>query len=244
MEHDSRRPLKLGRIILLVAAIVAAFAVYSWFQHRAAVRERQEQLAQTQGIARVLSATFSRQNKLQVGQVSGALDVTTVDAGLFEALRSSQRATLPYSVTYTLDLSGLTLEDFRWDPATRTLTVRAPDVSPGEPNIDESRRSIQRTSGLFVTREASANLSRRAAVLATQAAARKARSPEEMAKARENGREALKRLVALPLEAADLGNINVVVRYRDEARSDTERWDVSPSIADVLRNRRQERATE
>lgn len=244
MDRDRTGPLKTRTIVLVLAGIVAILLVFGWTQQRQAERQREEQLAQAQGIARVLSATFSEQNRLQVGEVRGALDVTSVDPGLFEALRSSQRATLPYSVNYTLDLSDLTLDNFRWDAASRTLTVEAPDVVPGEPNIDESRRTVQRTSGLFVTRQASANLTSRAAGLATQAAAKRARSPAEMQKARENGREALQRLIELPLQAADIGDVNVVVRYPFEGRRDGERWDVSPSIAEVLRRAREERGTE
>ncbi|MFC7537943.1 hypothetical protein ACFQPG_11300 [Sphingomonas sp. GCM10030256] len=242
-RNEQRQPVKTRTIVLAVAAIIAVLMAFNWYQGRQQERQRQEQLAQTQGIARVLSATFSEQNKLQVGEVRGALDVTSVDAGLFEALRSSQRATLPYSVQYTMNLSGLSLDSFRWDPATRTLLVDAPDVVPGEPNIDESRRQVQATSGLFVTRQASVNLSRRAAGLATQAAARKARSPEELRKARENGRAALERLIELPLRAADI-DADVVVRYPQEGRPDGERWDVSPSIAEVLRRAKESRGTQ
>jgi type II secretory pathway pseudopilin PulG len=244
MATDLKRQVKLQYIVLLVGALLLALLASNLFQQRQAERERQEQLAQAQGIARVLSATFSEQNRLQVGEVRGALDVTSVDPGLFEALRSSQRATLPYSVQYTMDLSGLDLDDFRWDANSRTLTVVAPDVAPGEPNIDESRREVQRTSGLFVTRQASENLSRRAAGLATGAAARRARSPEEMRKARENGRRALERLIELPLAAANITNVDVVVRYAHEGGRSDERWDVSPSIADVLRNAEAARETQ
>jgi type II secretory pathway pseudopilin PulG len=244
MASDLKRRVKLRHIVLLVGALLLALLAYNWFQQREAERERQEQLAQAQGIARVLSATFSEQNRLQVGEVRGALDVTSVDPGLFEALRSTQRATLPYSVQYTMDLSGLDLDDFRWDANSRTLTVVAPDVAPGEPNIDESRREVQRTSGLFVTRQASENLSRRAAGLATTAAASRARRPEEMQKARENGRQALEGLIELPLAAANINNVDVVVRYAHEGRRSNERWDVSPSIADVLRNAEAARETQ
>ena len=244
MASDVKRWVKLRYIVLLVGALLLALLAFNWSQQRQAERERQEQLAQAQGIARVLSATFSEQNRLQVGEVRGALDVTSVDPGLFEALRSTQRATLPYSVQYTMDLSGLDLDDFPWDANSRTLTVVAPDVAPGEPNIDESRREVQRTSGLFVTRQASENLSRRAAGLATAAAARRARSPEEMQKARENGRQALKRLIELPLAAANISGVDVMVRYAHEGRRSDERWDVSPSIADVLRNAEAARETQ
>lgn len=227
------------RAILLIAALAVLIGIFAWQQQREQERRREEQIAQAEGIARVLNATFSEQSKLKVGEVKGALDVTSVDPGDFQILRSSQRVTLPYSVDYTLDLSGMDLGDFRWDEQSRTLVVEAPDIQPGRPNIDESRRVLQETEGLWVSRRASENLSRRAAGLANQAAAKEARKPEQMQKARENARQALARLIETPLEAANLGDVNVVVRFPADGVRDTERWDASPPISEVLQRSRE-----
>lgn len=246
MDSDAIKVKHSRKRWVWVVAAVAVLAVLAllWQQQRTEERRRQEQLAQAQGIAEVLSATFARQNRLQVGEVRGALDVTSVDPGYFQFLRSTQRVTLPYAVTYTLDLSGLDLSDFRWDAANRTLYVEAPDVQPGQPNIDESRRVLRETEGLWVSRNASENLSRRAAGLATQAATREARSPEQLARARENARDALASLIETPLQAADIGNVDVVVRFPQEGVRNGERWDVSPSIAEVLGRRREAEQTQ
>lgn len=227
------------RAILLIAALAVLICIVVWQQNREAERQRQEQIAQTEGIARVLSATFTRQSKLQVGELKGALDVTSVDPGLFGPLRSTQRVTLPYSVTYTVDLSDMNLDRFRWDAGSRTLMVEAPDIQASEPNVDEGRRVLQETTGLWVSRQAGENLSRRAARLAAGAAAKRAASPEEMAKARDNARQALARLIETPLEAANIGDVNVVVRFPQDGVRDSERWDVSPSITEVLQRNRE-----
>ena len=233
VEPRRLRPLiGAGTVLIIILAIVVAI----FFAHRAEERRQQEELAQAQGIARVLSATFSRQNALKVGEVSGTFDVTSVDPGMISILRSAQKATLPFSIDYSVDLSGLDANDYRWDAERRRLLVEAPDIKVGEPNIDESRRSTIATSGIFVTRQAADNLSRRAAGLANRAAVKEANKPEHLAKARENARASIASLLETPLEVAGLGDVEVVVRFPGEGRQNTERWDTSPSIAEVLAN--------
>ena len=221
-----------GTVLIVILAILAAI----FFANRAEEKRQQEELAQAQGIARVLSATFSRQNALKVGEVSGTFDVTSVDPGMFEFLRSAQKVTLPYSIDYTVDLSTLDAGDYRWDAERRRLLVEAPPIAVGKPNIDESQRRTIATSGLFVTRQAADNLSRRAAGLANAAAVKEANRPAQRAKARENARQAIASTLKTPLEVAGLGDVVVEVRFADEGRRSDEHWDVSPSIAEVLAN--------
>ena len=120
MDHPelNRRDHRI-RIIGLVLAGVLLLSWFGWQRHRAQQDEYQTSL----GLARVLSATFQARDKLEVGRVDGALDVTTVDPGLFRFLRSAQKATLPYSVAYQLDLSQLDTGDYRWDAKLTLPTV-------------------------------------------------------------------------------------------------------------------------
>jgi hypothetical protein len=234
-QVDARRLRPLigaGTVVIIIIAILIAIS----FAHRAEEKRQQEDLAQAQGIARVLSATFSRQNALKVGEVSGTFDVTSVDPGMIRILKSSQKVTLPFSIDYSVDLSGLDPSDYRWDAEHRRLLVEAPAIKVGDPNVDESRRSTIATSGIFVTREAADNLSRRAAGLANRAAVKEANKPEHLARARENARASIASLLETPLEVAGLGNVEVVVRFPGEGTRNTERWDTSPSIAEVLAN--------
>ena len=225
-----------GRPLLWLAlAIVVVLAGYFlWDRDRD--RRRAEELAQAQGLVRVLSATFNRQNALNVGEVEGAFDVTSIDPGRFPFLRSAQKVTLPYSIAYSVDLSKMTADRYRWDKDSRTLVVEAPDVTIGRPNIDESRRRMLATQGIFVTRGAADNLSRRAAVQANRAAAVEAAKPVHIQRARDNARRVIAGMLETPLEVAGLGKVNVVVRFPQDRPSD-ERWDVSPSIAEVLASR-------
>ena len=224
---------------LIIGVLVAALLVlgYLYWQRRAAI---QEEYQTSLGLARVLSATFQATDKLEVGRVDGALDVTTVDPGMFRFLRSAQKATLPYSVTYQLDLSKLDTDDYRWDPKKRVLRVTIPDVAPAAPNIDETRRRTLATDGMFVTREAFDNLNRRAAVLATRAAATEAKKPVHLDAARANARKSVAKLLETPLSVAGLGDVTVEVAFPFDGARSNEQWDVSPSIAEVLAKHRAE----
>jgi len=153
---------------------------------------------------------------------------------MFKFLRSSQKVTLPYSVGYQLDLSGLDASDYRWDAKNRTLRVTIPDVVTTKPNIDETQRRTLGTAGVFVTREAFDNLNRRAAVLATRTANAEAKKPEHLNAARANAKAAVGQLLEAPLSVAGLGDVRVQVAFPFEGAQADEQWDVSPSIAEVL----------
>ena len=217
--------------LLLVLAALGGYAI--WHQRQT----KQEEYQTSLGLARVLSATFEKQAKLHVGEVTGALDVTTVDPGMFKFLRSAQKVTLPYSVGYQLDVSGLDAGDYRYDARRRVLRVTIPDVAPTLPNIDETRRRTLSTAGMFVTREAFDNLNRRAAVLATRTATAEARKPVHLDAARANARRAVASLLEAPLDVAGLGNVTVEVAFPFDGERAGEHWDVGPSIAEVLAGR-------
>jgi hypothetical protein len=227
---------KLPVVTLLLAALILVVGLFVW--NRVQERQRAEELAQAQGLVRVLSATFSKQSALKVGVVEGAFDVTTIDPGQFPILRSAQKVKLPYSIDYTVDLSNMTADQYRWDKDSRTLVVEAPDVMVGRPNIDEARRQTLSTQGIFVTRGAADNLSRRAAVQANRAATAEAVKPVHLDKARDNARRAIAAMLETPLELSGMGKVNVVVRLPQDGQQNSERWDVSPSIAEVLAGRR------
>lgn len=222
---------------LLLIALGLIGGIFWWQDKRAEERRVEEQLAQAQGIVRVLSATFSNKAALKVGEINGTLDVTVVDPGAVPLLRSSQKATVPYSVGYTLNLSDVGADDYRWEPGARTLTIRVPTVTPEAPNIDEANRAVAGTSGLFVTRGASANLARRASQLATAKAGEVAAEPANLAAAQKNAEKVVAALARTPLEAAGLGPITVRVVTPAAGVRDGERWDVSRSIEQVLADR-------
>ena len=193
-------------------------------------------------VTKIIAERISGSASLRVSQLNGTIQSTARDVRGFGWLKSDQVVKMPFSVDYFVDLSGLSADDLEWNEQRRTLIVNAPDVTAGKPNLDEARRTLVRTSGLFVTREAGEALSRRASAHAEVRARASARSPERMAQAREYGRAALAKLMSAPLAAMGYGDARVLVTFPPERKGDNrEQWDVTTPINEVLANKRGQR---
>lgn len=189
-------------------------------------------------VTKVIAERIAGMSRLKVSELSGTIQSTAQDVRGFGLLTSGQVVKMPFSVDYFVDVGALGAGDLEWNAATRTLIVNAPDVTAARPNVDESRRTMVRTSGLFVTRQASEELSRRVSVHAAARVEKAARSPERMAQARDYGRAALGRLMAAPLAAAGFGDARVIVTFPPERKGDNrDRWDVTTPINEVLANK-------
>lgn len=234
MERHLRRDPVRWLVALAAAAIVVAAAV--WVYGR--VSERYVETpseAGGPGVSQIVSAKLVGLGTLEVAQLSGIVQATASDIRGFGWLRSDQVVKMPYSVGYFVDVSKIGAKDLTWDADARTLVVDAPDVTVAQPNTDEGRRTLVKTSGLFVTRAAGEALSQRASLHAEAVANKEARSPERMAQARENARRAVAALMAKPLAAAGFTNARVIVTFPPE-RIDDRRWDVTKPIPEVLAN--------
>jgi hypothetical protein len=186
-------------------------------------------------VTQVVVATLRGTSALKVATVSGVVQSSAADTRLGGLLSSDQIIKAPFSVDYTLDLRGLRPDDLRWDPAARRLTIDAPDVTVAAPNVDEARRTLVRTRGLFVTRGAAEELQRRTALGAERAARAEANRPERVRQARDHARRALERLLSAPLSAAGLRVASVEVRFPDERNRSREQWDMSRPPAEIIR---------
>lgn len=193
-------------------------------------------------VTKVVAQRFAGASSLKVSELSGTIQSTAQDVRGFGWLKSDQVVKMPFSVDYFIDVSGIGAGDLEWNEETRTLIINAPDVKPGRPNIDESRRTLVQTNGLFVTRRAGEELSRRTSQHAAGRAEKEARSPERMAQARDYGRAALGKLLGAPLDALGYGDARVIVTFPPErANRNGEQWDVTTPINEVLANRRNAR---
>ncbi|MEJ7926147.1 DUF4230 domain-containing protein [Sphingobium sp. AN641] len=193
-------------------------------------------------VTTVVAEKIAGMSSLKVSQLSGTIQATARDVRGFGLLTSDQLVKMPFSVDYFIDVGRIGPGDLEWDADSRTLIVNAPDVKPARPNVDESRRTLVRTGGVFVTRQAGEELSRRASVHAQARAETSARSPERMAQAREYGRAALGKLMAAPLAAAGQGDARVIVTFPPErGNRSRDQWDVTMPINEVLANDRQGR---
>jgi Protein of unknown function (DUF4230) len=220
--------LKLALAVIVVLAVGAAIW---WANARADRAEQQLGL----DAARTLSETFAKTRDLRVATLSGEVIARGSDPGFANLLPTSMTVRYPYSVDYFVDLRRVSGSAYRWDAATRTMTVRLPDVSPARPNIDAGAATRVGTSGVFMSRDAAQRLNRQVAARAALRAAESAKKPAHLDRARESAREAMKALVATPLSAAGLGEVKVVVRYPWEAggAGNAVRWEESTPLDKV-----------
>lgn len=193
-------------------------------------------------VTKVIAERFAGASSLKVSEMSGTIQSTAQDVRGFGVLKSDQVVKMPFSVDYFIDVSRIGADDLEWNADSRTLIVNAPDVKAAKPNVDEAGRTLVRTNGLFVTRQAGEELSRSVSAHAQRRAEKEARSPARMARAREFGRAALAKLMTAPLEAAGQGGARVIVTFPAERAGDNrEQWDVTTPINEVLANRRADR---
>lgn len=193
-------------------------------------------------VTKIIAERIAPDASLRVSQLNGTVQATSRDIRGFGLLKSDQIVKMPFSVDYFVDIGAIGPGDLQWNAATRTLIVNAPDVEAAKPNIDEARRTLVRTGGLFVTRQAGEELARRASRHAEARATASARSPERMAQAREYGRAAIAQWMAAPLRATGQAGARVIVTFPPErAGRNTEQWDVTTPMNEVLANHRQAR---
>ena len=219
-------------VILLIIVLVGAGYLLARYQDR----QEQQEVA-TSSLDTIVTALRENRNRLEVRRLSGT--VTTkreVRGGIGDILTGEMTVRQPWSVTYFVDMSRLSLDDYGWDEGSRTLTVRAPAATPDVPNIDEARQVVA-YDGPLITRTMQTELRQGVAIGARQQARAEANRPDNLLAANDAAKEAIARNLRAPLAAAGLGEIKIVVRSPVEGRRSGEQWDISPSIADVLAGR-------
>lgn len=222
----------VGLVIALCLGI-ATYVGYHWYTERYSVSTDADGVAK----ARVVTAAFYGRSDLRVAQLSGVVQGTARASRFWGWLNSSQVIKAPYEVDYFVNLGGLRARDIRMSKDNRLLTIDAPEVFEGRPNIDLARTTYNTIDGLIVTRGATMEMNRKVSASAQQVALEKAQSKEQRDKAREHARAAIARLFEGALDAAGL-DARVEVRFPNERGGSSEQWDVSRSIAEVLANAR------
>jgi hypothetical protein len=231
------------QIAIAVAVVVLVVWVATCQWRAAEERRRDEEIATAEGLAQVISTTFAGRTDLKVSNISGTIDVTSADQG--PIFRSKQRATLPYSVDYFVDLSDLGPDDARFDPASQTLLIRVPEVRVAEPNIDLTRGKVGEAEGLWVSRRAGTSLVNRALKLTREKASQNARKPEYLNRARQEARARIAALLEVPLRTTRFDDVNVVIRFPgEEGPDDPSYLDLSTPYKDAIEEAQRRRAAE
>jgi hypothetical protein len=159
---------------------------------------------------------FEKQNRLTVFSAQLSPVVASKDARYLGLVQSRQVAVIPARVDYTLDLSQMDQGRLRWDEGTRTLAVQLPPLQVGRPNLDEARAQYLR-EGIWISRDAQDKLTRDNTRLAEQQAQEQAANPVLMGLARTAAKDAIRQNLAIPLQVAGFGKVNVDVRFDGEA---------------------------
>lgn len=161
---------------------------------------------------------FEKQNSLTVFSSRFEVVAESVDtrglAGI-DLLKSRQAAIIPATVEYRLDLSHMDRDRFEWDEGEETLDVVLPVLRISRPNLDEAQSRVF-TEGTWVTRDASADLARNNSQQAERKAAAFAKNPQILAMARKAARDAVRQNLAIPLQVAGYGDVEVRVRFDGE----------------------------
>lgn len=158
---------------------------------------------------------FEKANRLTVFSAQLAPVVSAEDVRGLGLLTSRQVAVIPARVDYTLDLSQLKAERFRWDEEGQRLTVTLPPLELSKPNLDEARAQYLR-EGIWITGPAQAKLTRDNTLLAEKQAAEQAANPQLLELARDAARQAVTQNLSVPLKSAGYPEVTVTVRFDGE----------------------------
>lgn len=158
---------------------------------------------------------FDKQDRLTVFSAELAPVVASNDSRLFGLVTSRQVAVIPARVDYAIELGKVGRDRMRWDQASKTLSVRLPALEVTRPNLDEARAQYLR-EGVWITRAAQDKLTRDNTKLAEQMAVQQAANPVLLGLARSAAKDAIRQNLAIPLQVAGFGDVNVSVSIDGE----------------------------
>lgn len=158
---------------------------------------------------------FDKQDRLTVFSAELAPVVASNDSRLFGLVTSRQVAVIPARVDYAIELDKVGRDRMRWDQASKTLSLRLPALEVTRPNLDEARAQYLR-EGVWITRAAQDKLTRDNTKLAEQLAMQQAANPVLLGLARSAAKDAIRQNLAIPLQVAGFGDVNVSVSIDGE----------------------------
>ena len=149
-------------------------------------------------------------------------------------LSTKKTLIMPGMVNYEVDLAKLQQKDVTWDAGTRTLGVTLPPIEVSQPQIDLTQMREYGDGGILSTfTDADAKLQDANRRAGQQELVRQAHEPVPINLARDATRRAVERSFAMPLTAAGM-DVTVKVRFADEPKDNSEIWDSSRSLDQVL----------
>ena len=175
-------------------------------------------------VARFVSVTSSRQERF--------------------GLSAERTLILPGTVRYEIDLAKIDRDDLDWDSSSRTLSVRLPNIEIAGPEVDlNAAREYGSGRILSAVTDAEQKLDDANRSLAVADLRKQAAGPTTMRLAREAARVAIERSFAMPLQAAGIGDAQVVARFADEGDNPSY-LDRSATYNEAIEEARRRRAAE
>lgn len=208
---ETEKPRSLARVQALPwLVVILLLAAVAWLAWKAFGPDELGDPVATSLVA------FEEQNALTVFSAEFAPVVSSEDSRFFGTITTRQVAVIPTRVTYSVDLSQIDRSRLDWNDADQTLTVQLPPVQIGRPNLDEGRAQYLR-EGIWISRDAQDQLTRDNTRLAEREARKAAANPVLLRLARDAARQAVTQNLAIPLQVAGYGEVEVVVRFDGEA---------------------------
>lgn len=160
-------------------------------------------------------AAFEKTNRLTVFSAQLVTLVDAQDERAFGLLKSKQVAVIPARVDYMLDLTQLDTRRFVWDERGKRLTVTLPPLQLSRPNLDEAKARYI-SSGVWITGDAQAKLTRDNTIVAEGEAQKQAANPALIGLAKGAAKQAVAQNLGVPLKVAGYGDVTVEVRFDGE----------------------------
>ncbi|QTD57124.1 DUF4230 domain-containing protein [Parasphingorhabdus cellanae] len=181
------------------------------------------------------------QNRLTVFTASYNATVTTTVSRM--GLSARKTLIMPGSVRYEVDLAKLDAENVRWDETTRTLSVEMPPIEIARPEVQIDRIQSYDDGGILMAlTDAEKTLDQANRKKGVAELAKQAKNPLQMRLARDAARRAVESSFVLPLRAAGLdAKVDAFFAF-ERGAANTDRWDVSRSIKDVLADKEKQGA--
>ncbi len=172
------------------------------------------------------------QNRLSAFAAS-FVSVTTSTQSQF-GLSTRKTLIMPGMVRYEVDLAKLQQKDVTWDAGTRTLGVTLPPIEVSAPQIDLNRMREYGDGGILSTfTDADSKLEAANRRAGQEELVRQAHDPMPIGLARDATRRAIERSFSMPLKATGM-DVTVKVRFADEPKDNSEIWDTTRSLDQVL----------
>src|SRR5580765_1521920 len=192
-------------------------------------------------IASASLESMRAENRL-IAFVARYVSVTTSETSRF-GFSSKRTLILPGDVRYELDLSKLQSNDVTWDAASKTLSVKLPEIEIAGPDVDLASAQEYGEGGvLSALTNADQQLDSANRAKAVADLRKQAQGPVQMRLAHDAARAAIERSFAMPLVAAGFRDARVVARFPTEGTDDPSYLDLSTPYEEAIKEAERRRA--